>query len=261
MSTATDTEDLDSLERRLRLRADAGRFSEDELVGLPEPVARYFRAAISPGAALARAADLDMRGRLKLNGRWLPLRAHEVLAPHEGFVWRARVAGVISGSDRCADGRGAMDWKLLGLFRVARAEGPDIARSSAARAVAEAVWLPTALLPRFRVEWHADSERDITARFAFDAIDLDLHLQIDAGGRLESAWLDRWGDPGQTRDWSFHRFGMETTETRSFGSLTIPAGVRVGWFPGTDRWAEGEFIRCQVTALAPVETSLEETPR
>lgn len=165
---------------------------------------------------------------------------------------------VIAGSDRYADAHGAMDWKLLRLFRVARASGPDVARSSAARAVAEAVWVPTALLPRFGVRWQAESQRELTARLALDGTDFELHLRIDDEGGVESIWLDRWGDPDQSGDWAEHRFGMQTIETPTFGSFTIPAVVRVGWFPDTARWAEGEFIRCDVTALAPVDTSRED---
>src|SRR5438128_12080873 len=62
-------------------------FRDDELVGLPAPVQRYFRAAIAPGTPLALAARLEMHRSIKLGGRWLPLRATEVLATQRGFVW------------------------------------------------------------------------------------------------------------------------------------------------------------------------------
>lgn len=79
----------------------------------------------------------------------------QVLAPHQGFHWSARVAGVIGGFDQCLDGRGQLRWKLLGLVPVMRADGPDVARSAVGRAAGEAMWLPTTLLPRFGVEWEA----------------------------------------------------------------------------------------------------------
>jgi hypothetical protein len=129
-------------------------FGEDELVGLPAPVQRYFRASIAVGAPLAPAARIEMRGSIKIGLRWLPFRATEVLAPHRGFVWFARVAGgLFVGSDQYASGLGAMRWKILGLIPVVQAEGPNVSRSSAARAGAEAVWVPTALLPRYGVNW------------------------------------------------------------------------------------------------------------
>jgi len=64
-------------------------------------VRRYLTTAIAPGSPLAVSARVSMRGSLKV-GRWLPFRARELLNPHRGFVWRARVAGVLTGSDHVA---------------------------------------------------------------------------------------------------------------------------------------------------------------
>ncbi len=246
---------IERLEHRLLRPAAPGVFDDEELEGLPEPVARYLDAAIARGAPLARSAALDMRGHLKLDGRWLRLRAHEVLAPHDGLVWRARVAGIVTGSDRSSQGHGVMDWKLLGLLRVMHAEGPDIGRSAAGRAAGEAVWVPTALLPRFGVRWEASSDHDLTARFTSGGEGVALHLRIDDAGHVDRARLDRWGDPGGTGDFGYHPFGFEATETRRFGHVTIPAAGRAGWFPDTDRWADGEFFRCTITRVAPTETA------
>jgi hypothetical protein len=228
-----------------------GRFELEELIGLPEPVARYFRRAIAVGAPLASSATLAMRGRLKLNGRWLAMRATEVLAPHRGLVWRARVGGLIVGSDRGEAGQGVMDWRLLGLVRVTHAEGPDIARSAAGRAAGEAVWVPTALLPRFGVTWEALDDTHLTARFTVGAVESTLHLTTTLDGEVESVSMDRWGDPSGTGTWGSHPFGFVATETRRFGPLTIPAAGSAGWFPGTERWPDGEFFRCTITELTP----------
>ena len=236
----------------LRIPADRGAFDDGDLAGLPEPVMRYLRAAIAQGAPLARAADMVMRGRLRLKGRWLPFRAHEVLAPHEGFVWRARVGGVITGSDRCIGGHGQMDWKLFGLVRVAHAEGDDVTRSAAGRAAGEAVWVPTSLLPRFGVRWDATSEHDLRVGLTIDGADVTLHMRIDDVGHLKWVRLDRWGDPDETGTWGLHPFGFQVTETRRLGPFSIPAAGTAGWFHGTDRWADGQFFRCDITSLDPV---------
>jgi hypothetical protein len=95
--------------------------------------------------------------------------------PHQGFVWTARVAGVIAGSDHYLDGAGGMDWKLAGLVTVAHADGPDVSRSAAGRGAAEAVWLPTAMLPRFGVRWSAHDDTHITARYHLGATPIDVH--------------------------------------------------------------------------------------
>jgi hypothetical protein len=214
-------------------------------------VQRYLAQAITPGTPLATSARLRMRGHIKV-GRWLPFRAHQVLNPQLGFVWAARAAGVIAGSDRYLDGSGGMDWKLLGLVAVAHAGGPDVGRSAAGRAGAEAIWLPTALLPRFGVRWSAGSSDQVTASFRVGDTPVELRLRLDAAGRIASLVFDRWGDPGDTGRFGWHRFGGEVTGYRSFQGLTIPSQGRLGWSYGSDRWPAGEFFRYEITDLEPV---------
>ena len=136
---------LTDQEARLLQPPAPGRFGAADLVGLPKPVRRYLTQAITPGTPLATAGRLRMRGRIKV-GRWLPFRAHQVLNPHprpcldrsggRGHCWLRPYV----------DGTGGMDWKLAGLLTVARAQGPHVTRSTV-RAGAEAIWLPTTLLP------------------------------------------------------------------------------------------------------------------
>jgi len=238
-STGPDTESL-------------GVFGRAEVDGLPEPVRRYLCAAIADGTPLATCARLRMRGRIRI-GRWLPFTAHQILNPHQGFVWSARAAGVIVGSDRYVDGAGVMDWKLAGLVTVAHADGADVSRSAAGRAGAEGIWIPTALLPRFGVSWSAQDDRHLTVHHRLGATPVELDLRLDAEGRLRSLVFDRWGDPDATGTWGWHRFGGEITGHRAFAGLTIPATGRLGWHFGTDRWAQGEFFRYQITSLRPTE--------
>lgn len=223
-------------------------FSGVELEGLPNPVRRYFQAAIAPGTPLAPCARLRMRGHVKV-GRWLPFSARQVLNPHEGFVWSARAAGVIAGSDRYVDGAGAMDWKLAGMVTVAHGDGPDVSRSAAGRAGAEGIWVPTALLPRFGVTWSAHDEAHVTARHRLGSTPVEINLDLDPEGRIRSVVFDRWGDPDETGMWAWHPFGGEITGYRSFGGLTVPSAGRLGWHFGTDRWPAGEFFRYEITSL------------
>jgi len=224
-----------------------GSFSDVDLEGLPDPVRRYFKEAIAPGTPLATSACFRMHGSIKLGRRWVPFGARQVLAPHYGFVWAARAGGVIVGSDRYVGGQGAMDWKLLGLVRVMHAVGPDLSRSAAGRAGAEALWVPTALLPRFGVTWTAIDPRHITASYRLDDTQLEVHFTLDDDARVRSVVFDRWGDPTNSRSWAYHSFGFEATGYATFDGVTIPRAGRAGWFHGSDRWQEGEFFRSEIT--------------
>ncbi|MBJ8337349.1 hypothetical protein JGU71_00490 [Antrihabitans sp. YC3-6] len=235
---------------QVRLSGDAvaEAFSDTELEGLPDPVRRYFHAAIATGTLLGTCVTLRMRGDIKVGG-WLPFRARQVIDPSRGFVWMARAAGIISGSDEYLDGVGGMDWKLGGLFTVVHSEGDDVSKSAAGRGGAEGIWLPTAMLPRFGVTWSAIDDNHIVASRILGSTPIDLELTIDDAGRMTSLVFDRWGDPDQTGSWDWHRFGGEITGHRTFGGLTIPSAGRMGWHFGTSRWDAGEFFRYEITEL------------
>lgn len=230
------------------LSAD-GSFDESELEGLPDAVRRYLRGSIDPGTPLARSARVEMRGSVKQGRWWVPFRARELLAPLHGFVWAARVGGIFIGSDRYVDGNALAEWKLFGAVRVARTGGPDVARSSAGRAGAEAVWVPTAMLPRFGVAWGADDANRVTARYRLHGSDIELRLTLDDEARVRSVELDRWGGPERQ---GFVRFVHELTRYSTFDGFTIPSGGRGGWFTGADRWSDAEFFRYEITRYEPV---------
>lgn len=234
--------------QRLELLAaqDAGRAAFDPTaISDAGPVTRrYLTAAIAPGTPRAAGARLAMRGRIKI-GRWLPFRARQLLVPARGTVWIARVAGVITGSDRYLGGRGAMSWKLLGLVPIVRADGPDVSRSTAERAAAESVWVPTAVA---RSDAVVDVGVDrVRVTIVVDDHRVDVDHDLDGDGRVTSSSLHRWGDPDRTGTWSELPFGVEVTGHRTFGGVTIPASGRAGWHYGTDRWNDGVFFEYELT--------------
>jgi len=240
------TEAWQELERRARADADRRTFEADDTTALPPAAARYLDAAIAPGTALAPAARLEMRGRIKI-GRWLPFRARQLLAPSHGTVWIATVGGIIRGNDRYVAGAGGMVWKLLGLVPLVRAEGSDVSRSAAERAAGESIWVPTALVAHRGVTWSASTDDQVDVRLDVDGHPVTLHQTLDADGRLRQSHFLRWGDPDRTGAWAEHPFGVEITGHRTFDGLTVPNTGRAGWHFGTDRWDAGVFFEFEIT--------------
>jgi hypothetical protein len=243
-----------ALARQLTVAADPGAFSEAEVVTCDEPVRRYFGAAIAAGTPLARAARLHMRGSIKLANRWIPFHSDELLAPLQGYHWQATVAaGVLRGADVCGEGVGSMTWKLFGLIPVIRASGADVTRSAIGRAVAEGPWLPTALLPRYRVDWRAEDDDHLAASVPIAGDHVTLRITLGGDGLVRSARLDRWGDPDGTGTFGWFPFGIEIGASRRFPcGITMPAEGVGGWFHGTDRWHDGEFFRYTINEVTLV---------
>ncbi|RFU21241.1 hypothetical protein D0Z06_11935 [Geodermatophilus marinus] len=202
-----------------------------------------------------RSVELRMRGRIRI-GAWRPFTARQVLAPPTGFVWAAtaRFAGLpVTGFDRLTGGTGQMRWKLLGLLPVLTATGADVTRSAAGRLAGEGLcWLPTGYPD---VAWSAGDDPDtVTAtyrighRYAGDDRTASevAHLRIGPDGGLRELVLQRWGDPGG-RPAGRYPFGVAVEAERTWQGVTVPSIVRAGWDRGTDRQAEGEFFRAEIT--------------
>ncbi len=139
--------------RDLEMTKGSGLFSEDMVRGLPEPVRRYFRHAIAAGSPLHASVSLRISGRIKpgKSSPWMRFTARQVLAPHRGFVWKARARlGPIflDVTDHYAKGSGRTRVELLRLVPVANAGGPDLSRSALGRLIAESVLSPASLLPQ-----------------------------------------------------------------------------------------------------------------
>lgn len=205
----------------------------------PELRQRYLTHAFPDGFVPASAVRLRMQGEIRLK-KWMPFRAEEVLHRTRGFVWKARVGAFIRGSDSLLDGVGASTWKLLGVIPVVRASGPDIDRSAAGRWMAESILLPSMLLPELGARWDGD---DVTLRRCGETTTLSLAL--DERGGLQGFRTLRWGNPSGA-SFDFVPFGGVVEEERTFGGITIPTRLRVGWHAGTSRWSEGEFFRMTV---------------
>jgi hypothetical protein len=199
----------------------------------------YVRHAILPETPKASAVRLVMRGEIRLD-RWRPFRAVEVIHHRRGFVWKAKVAGGISGADCLVDGDAASRWNLLGLFPVMKATGDDVTKSAIGRWLLESIWLPTMLRPDDGAAWAGNSvsltRLGLTGR---------LDLSLTAGGGLKDFRMGRWGNPDDGT-FGFHVFGGIVEEEREFDGHVLPSRIRAGWHFGEPGWDRGEFFRATI---------------
>lgn len=223
-------------------------FQPELIVNLPEPARRYLEQAIAPGTTLASAVRLWMHGEIKLGEKWHPFRGEEVICWNRGMIWRATtwMQGLpIWGADRIVDGAGDMQWKILGLFPVMQASGPDITHSAAGRVQGESAWLPSVLCDP-GIAWAELSSSEVQANFITLGEPAKLTFQVSEQGMLEQVKVDRWGNP-EGGEFHYVDFGVIVEESSGFDGYIIPTCIRAGWFLGSDKFeSEGEFFRCTI---------------
>ena len=143
---------LDSARGPVRPRAVDFR----ELDGLPDPVERYFRAALEEGQPMVAGVRVRHTGTFNMGEteeRWKPFTSDQVVvARRPGFDWDGRLAMVpglpVRVHDAYVVGEGVLHASLLGLVPVVDMRGTgEIAEGELMRFFAEAAWYLTALLP------------------------------------------------------------------------------------------------------------------
>lgn len=204
---------------------------------LPAPVTRYLEMALSAERRPIDAARLTQTGMLRTDARsprWMNFEAvHEIAPSKTEFKWTAHVAALpfvhIQVQDSYANGRGSGQVKLFSLLRLARREGGDAMNSgSLHRYLAEAVWYPTALLPRSNLRWSAISETRALATLAHGDTTVSLEFRFSPTGEVSGIYSPgRWGLFGG----QFKRVPWEGhfSEYQLIGGVRIPRCGEVGW--------------------------------
>ncbi len=227
-----------------------GVFDPAMLDGLPEPARRYLARAIAPGTPLARAVTLEMAGDFVLNGKTLPMTAHQVLAPPAGFVWQARIgqgASAFTGSDGLVAGVSWTRFRLAGLVPLVRVGGNDDHRRSAGtRAMMESLWCPAMLLPQAGAVWRQTGPDQAEVAFPAQPDIAPVRLTIGPGGLITEMVAMRWSDANADKRYRLQPFGGRVLDSATFGGFTIPSQMEMGNLWGTADYAP--FFRARVTA-------------
>jgi hypothetical protein len=218
-----------------------------EIATLPPPVQRYFRAALRDGQPIITRARVAWQGEFNMGkpGRddWKPFTATQDFVPAApGFVWDARIAMApglpVLVRDGFVEGVGSMHGAIWGLWPVVDAEGtPAIAAAALQRYLAEAAWLPTALLPSQGVTWTAIDETRSLATIRGGSITTSVEFRFGADGLIQSIFVpdrifDNGKDPPAPHPWQGRNLNYQEQQ-----GIKVPNDSVVEWLFPTGTFA------------------------
>ena len=160
-----------------------------ELEGLPPPVQRYFRAALTAGQSIVAAARVAHEGQFnmgKTQAKWRPFTSDQlVVTRRPGFDWSTRICTApgmnVFAHDAYVAAEGTLHAALFGLIIRADLHGtPEIAEGELMRFLAEAARYPTALLPSQGARWEAMDDTRARASLVDAATTVPLKFRFDA---------------------------------------------------------------------------------
>jgi hypothetical protein len=209
-------------------------YSRDALAGLPAPVVRYFDFALTPGQSLVRGARLRQTGAMALRpDSWSRFTATEYFGVDPpGFVWDANIHVAplvwVHVRDGYWAGEGTMTGKLAAIVPVVDEHGtPEMASAELLRYLAEAVLLPTALLPRHGIAWTALDDQTARATVADAGMTVSCDVSFGERNQIERIRAMRYRDvDGKSVlvPWVGH-FG----DYRRIDGMMIPMSADVEW--------------------------------
>lgn len=185
-----------------RLPAGAKKYSPEDLIGLPAPVQRYFRAVLKDGQPMIAAVSLEHTGTFNMgetDEQWKPFTSTQrVITRRPGFDWEGRIEMLPGLTVRVHDayiaGEGILHASLFGLVSLANLRGTtEMAQGELMRFLVEAVWYPTALLPSQGVRWEAVDDTSAKATLKDGATTLTMLFRFNENGLIESARAEARG--------------------------------------------------------------------
>ena len=175
------------------------------------------------------------------------MSAEQILAPPQGFLWKASIKkGIISftGADYYTNNEGFTLFRLWGLIPIVNSRGTDVDKAAAGRLVAESIWIPATLLPIYGAKWQPIDDESAKVILTVNGNPFEITLSINPDGSLKNLSTPRWGNQTDDRTFAFIPFGGEFSQEQTFEGYTIPSKISVGWWFGTDRYYE--FFRATI---------------
>jgi hypothetical protein len=214
------------------------------LESYPKPVQRFLRFHLPGGFPGRIYAQVRLKGIIKLVN-WCYFKSTLYVNPFRGFCWQATVKmGLlpVKGHDYFLDNTGAMQWRIFNLIPVMTAANEDISRSAEGRAKMESAFFPD-LLIHPKVKWEVISDNEITAAWKIYQEEQPVHFKIADNGALQEMFMQRWGNPGDSKVFDYHNFGAQIISESLHQEVIIPKNGNAGWWFGSEQFDDGEFFR------------------
>ncbi|MCW5925063.1 MAG: hypothetical protein KIS77_22290 [Saprospiraceae bacterium] len=207
--------------------------TKETLAPLPPVVQRWLERSGVVGKELVQIAHLKQTGEMKTkpDGSWIPFEAEQWnTLDKPGFIWTTQIQAApgmtLAGRDKYVDGRGNMLIKLLSLYPIADAKGPETDQGTMLRNLAEICWWPSAALSE-QIQWEQLDTLSAKATMTFGGITASGIFRFNVEGDMASFEAKRYYDrkEGATlEDWLVVNKGY-----REFGGVRVPYKSEITW--------------------------------
>lgn len=209
--------------------------ADTQLPDIPEPVERYFKFALTTGQPLVQHAFIRWSGELLMFGSsgWRRFSAEQHFSgTPPGYVWDASVRAApflpVRIRDSYVDGTGASEASVASVVPLQGQRGTrEVAEASLMRYLAEAAWLPTALLPRPGLSWSAIDADTARATLTDRGLSVAVDFRFGTAGEIVGCSADRYRAAGA--DVVLTPWRGTYRNYRRIAGMMVPTTAEVAW--------------------------------
>lgn len=204
------------------------KITEDDIKQVPEIVQNYLRFTNIIGKQRIKSVRLKQTGdfRLKPEQGFKKMRAVQYFnVDSVEFYWKGKV-NIITAVDKFINGKGSLTVKLLGLIRVARAEGPEADQGEILRFLAEGVWFPSVFINDY-ITWELLDDHSAKATIRVNGISASAVFHFNDKYEVEKITAKRYMESDgkfKLEDWEIQIIGY-----KEFSGIMIPDRANVIW--------------------------------
>jgi hypothetical protein len=202
------------------------KYSERQLIGLPEPVQQYFRHVLKDGQPYISHVHLLHDGVFKtdLNKGWIKISGEEYFtAEKPGFVWKGKTA-MFTARDMYITGKGRLVVSLFSLFTIENQHGEKYDEGELMRWLGESVCFPTNLLPTENLNWSPLNDHSAVLEFKHRNLAVSFTVLFDERYQIvEMRGMRHMGD-GARQPWV-----AKVSQYQTRDGVMIPTMLEAGW--------------------------------
>jgi hypothetical protein len=214
-------------------------FSHNQLVGLPQPVQRYFTYALQEGQPYIKKVILKHNGQFKTSQSksWMTIKGLQYFTTETpGFIWKGSTLW-FTARDMFIAGKGRLIVTLLGLYNIVDGNGDAFNEAELQRWVSESVWFPTNLLPSDALSWVAINDVSATLLYKHRQIAINFLVRFNTKGQITQMETQRFMSSDKKETWI-----CKMMQYQLLNNIMVPTSARAIWKLPTTNFCYAKFI-------------------
>ena len=167
----------------------------------------------------------------------MPIKGQQyITADPPGFIWQGTTRQFTT-RDEYVAGHGGLTVSLLGAVPIVRGHGPHFDQGELLRWLAEAAWLPTALLPSQHIAWTAVDYHSARLTLTNAGQTVACLVRFNEQDEIAACEASRYINDTELRPWD-GRF----SQYRRYHGVLVPFAGEASWTVDGQRQPYAQFV-------------------